>query len=299
MIPASMGLRFQIPADLETFTVTASWGVYRSQVTDRVSASGRPIRNYRRTPVEVIVPVTVADLTEEETRTVPLIDEVTLRIDARRDQGRLLVEIALCNDREAPRRIPVDAWMFQTSLSVDAGGEAVFLPVADMLTDDRWEPDAELRRLNLQYRNRLEFAVGRTCSADWDVADGARAATRVCTTWLPVSETPQTAAREIDGALLDMTRLSRGFRRRTGVGAAPDPQRVHRMARRSGRGGRDPAGASSGRRRGGDHRCPAGQQAIGRRAGPVAVRSGGAALLSVHEPGDGGPAHSHPGSGTA
>ena len=98
--------------------------------------------------------------------------------------------------------------MFQTSLSVEAGGEAVFLPVADVLTDDRWEPDAELRRLNLQYRNRLEFAVGRTCSADWKVADGARAATRVCTTWLPVSETPQTAAREIDGALLDMTRLS-------------------------------------------------------------------------------------------
>ena len=29
MIPASMGLRFQVPADLETFTVTASWGVYR------------------------------------------------------------------------------------------------------------------------------------------------------------------------------------------------------------------------------------------------------------------------------
>ena len=82
MIPASMGLRFQIPADLEAFTVTASWGVYRSYVTDRVSASGRPIRNYRRTPVEVIVPVVVADLTEEETRTVPLIDEVALRIDA-------------------------------------------------------------------------------------------------------------------------------------------------------------------------------------------------------------------------
>ena len=28
MIPASMGLRFQIPADLDEFTVIASWGVY-------------------------------------------------------------------------------------------------------------------------------------------------------------------------------------------------------------------------------------------------------------------------------
>ena len=30
MIPASMGLRCQIPDDLESFTVTASWGVYES-----------------------------------------------------------------------------------------------------------------------------------------------------------------------------------------------------------------------------------------------------------------------------
>ena len=28
MIPASMGLRFQIPDDLAVFTVTASWGAY-------------------------------------------------------------------------------------------------------------------------------------------------------------------------------------------------------------------------------------------------------------------------------
>ena len=34
------------------------------------------------------------------------------------------------------------------------------------------------------------------------------AATGVWTTWLPVAETPQTAAREIDGALLDMTALA-------------------------------------------------------------------------------------------
>ena len=30
MIPASMGLRCQIPDDLGSFTVTASWGVYES-----------------------------------------------------------------------------------------------------------------------------------------------------------------------------------------------------------------------------------------------------------------------------
>ena len=40
------------------------------------------------------------------------------------------------------------------------------------------------------------------------MADGARNATRVFTTWLPTFETPQTAAREINGALLDMIKLA-------------------------------------------------------------------------------------------
>ena len=30
MIPASMGLRFQVPADLDAFTVVASWGTYHA-----------------------------------------------------------------------------------------------------------------------------------------------------------------------------------------------------------------------------------------------------------------------------
>jgi hypothetical protein len=208
MIPASMGLRFQIPADLDQFAVTASWGVYRPEATERHSASGRPIRAYRRTPVEVTTTIAVGELPKGRTKEVPLIDEVALRIDSHPDGDRLLVEIALCNDRETPRRIPMDAWMFQTELVVEANAEPVFLPVADVLTDDRWEPDLELRRLNLQYRDRLEFAMGRTCSAGWDVADGARVATRVFTTWLPISETPQTAAREIESALLDMVTLA-------------------------------------------------------------------------------------------
>ena len=47
-----------------------------------------------------------------------------LRIDRYDDpeRGCRLIEIALCNDRETPRKIPVNAWLFQTKLPVDAGG---------------------------------------------------------------------------------------------------------------------------------------------------------------------------------
>ena len=74
--------------------------------------------------------------------------------------GRRLVEIALCNDRETPPTIPVNEWLFQTKLRVEADGAAVFLPVRDVLEQDWPEHDEEVRSLHLQYRDRLEFAVG-------------------------------------------------------------------------------------------------------------------------------------------
>ena len=223
MIPASMGLRFQVPLDLDAFTVTASWGVYNPAKSERTTPTGRKIPAYQRTHVERSTVVRPAELTEDRTTAIPLLDEVALRIDCHRDDesGRLLVELALCNDRETPRRIPVHAWMFQTSLRVHADGRDAFLPVADLLTDTRFEPDDELRRLNLQYRDRLEFAIGRTCSADWTVAEGARRASEVRTTWLPVVDTPQTAAREIPGALLDMRRLAGAAVEEISAGLAP------------------------------------------------------------------------------
>lgn len=62
--------------------------------------------------------------------------------------------------------------------------------------------------MNLQYRDRLEFAIGRTCSVDWVVHDGSRRASAVETTWLPVAETPQTRAGEVRDALLSMRALA-------------------------------------------------------------------------------------------
>jgi hypothetical protein len=211
MIPASMGLRFQVPADLDSFTVTANWGAYETVETDQVTKAGRPIRNYQRTPVSEPRTIQLSDLSPGRTTSVPLLDAICLRLDRYDDQqfGRVLVEIALCNDRETPTPIPINMWMFQTSLRVEAGGEAVFLPVHDVVEHAWPEHDEEVRRLNLQYRDRLEFAIGRTCSVDWVVADdGARRATEVSTTWLPVGETPQTRARSVAGALLSMDALA-------------------------------------------------------------------------------------------
>ena len=218
MIPASMGLRCQIPEDLEEFTVTASWGVYEPVPAEE----GDKRRRYKRTPVEIPKTITVAELDAAKTRDFPLKDEVVLRIDRHDDPGRgcRLIELALCNDRETPRKIPVNAWLYQTKLLVTAGEPDAFLPVCDPMMEAFEEEDDELRRLNLQYRNRLEFAVGRTCSVDWKVAEGKRRASAVWTSWLPVCETPQVKADEID-AMLDMTELAKATPAELSDGLSP------------------------------------------------------------------------------
>ncbi|GIF09682.1 DISARM system helicase DrmA [Actinoplanes siamensis] len=223
MIPSSMGLRFQVPNGLAEFTVTASWGTYESVKTDEVDKRGRPVRRYRRTPVGIAEKIAVPDLTPGRTYTRLLSGDICLRIDAYDDapRNRLLIEIALVNDRKTPPTIPVNEWLFQTKLHVDAGGAAVFLPVRDVLEHEWPEQDDEVRRLHLQYRNRLEFAVGRTCSVDWKAEHGARRATAVWTTWLPVAETPQTRARSVKGALLGMDELAKASPEQVREGLRP------------------------------------------------------------------------------
>lgn len=223
MIPASMGLRFQVPADLAEFTVTASWGTYEGFATDEVNKKGRPIPAYRRTPVEIVETIAFSDVTPGRTLTRVLSRQVCLRVDVYDDArfGRRLVEIALCNDKETPPRIPVSEWLFQTKLHIEAGGRDVFLPVRDVLEQDWGELDDEVRRLDLQYRDRLEFAIGRTCSVDWDVAAQARRATAVWTTWLPTSETSQTRPGRVAEALLSMDDLSEASISQLRSGLAP------------------------------------------------------------------------------
>jgi hypothetical protein len=223
MIPASMGLRFQVPTDLEHFTVTASWGTYNVYKSDEEEDGPKPRsgRRYKRENFNIPKVIRLADFVPGQTAEVHLRDAIVIRIDRydSPDHSCATIEMALCNDRETPRQIPVNAWLYQTKLEVSADGDAVFLPVRDLVVDTGWAPDEveEIRRLDLQYRNRLEFAQGRTCSADWETDwdrapeddHSARRAKRVWTTWLPVSETPQTDAPEVPGVLQDMTVLAK------------------------------------------------------------------------------------------
>ena len=209
MIPASMGLRFQLPLDVPAFTVHASWGRYKSRnhETDN-RPDGSPKRVFERTPMNVTRRIATATLVDGRTTSVELDDTVMLRIDTHTDGDRRLVEVALCNDKDTPSRIPVHAWMFQTQLHVETDGSADFLPVRDPMLDSYAEPDDEIRLLDLQYRNRLEYAIGRTCSVSWHADPAARRASRVWTTWLPKAETPPTEPLDDPAVTTDMRALA-------------------------------------------------------------------------------------------
>lgn len=233
MIPSSMGLRFQVSPETAAVTVRASWGTYKSEPTDEVTRSGRPVRRFRRTPHEHPVQVPVGSLSPGTTHDFPLDGSVILRVDVMDQPAepgggspRRIVEVALCNDAVTPRKIPIDAWLYQTALHVEGAGpdagRSVFLPVTDVLEDPHMDPEPELARLQLQYRDRLQFAIGRTCSVDWAPPDPAtRRTSLVRTEWLPSSETPQTRPQEIPGALLDMEALATADTKTLDAGLRP------------------------------------------------------------------------------
>ena len=204
--PSSMGLRFQIAAGEGPLVVTASWGRYEGFRKER--HDGRMLQWSKRIPFEKAETLDVGATARHTTFRRDIDDDVSLIVEVFPRGDRLIVELALSNDRETGMDAPPKDWLFQTKLKVTADdGSAVFLPTRDVLLPDYDETDPERRRLDLQYRHRLEFAIGRTTSVTWTEGSDRRA-TSVETTWLPTAEVPQTVAGTAGAAILSMRELA-------------------------------------------------------------------------------------------
>lgn len=205
--PSSMGLRFQVPADTSVLRFTARWGKYAAR--READEQGKVQTYYDRTPFEEVADIDVSAIAKGSSRREPLPADVEISVEVFDVEGRRVVEAALLNTAIAGRELPPKLWMFQAELEVKApNGDAVFLPARDAMASDRGSRDPEVRRLELLYRDRLEFAVGRTASVEWDLSEtDERRATAVRTTWLPTAEVPQTQAPEVKDAVLSMRTL--------------------------------------------------------------------------------------------
>jgi len=219
--PPSMGLRFQVPAGTGALQFTARWGKYaaRREPDDQ----GKVQTYYDRTPFEETAEIDLSTLTSGKSTHADVADDVRISVEVFDFEGRRVVEAALMNQAVTGRELPPRLWLFQAELEVSApDGEAVFLPTRDALITDRDSRDKEVRRLDLLYRDHLEFAVGRTASVDWDVSSSdERRVTAVRTTWLPTAEVPQTQAPTVEGAVLSMRLLMEAEPAQLAAGLTP------------------------------------------------------------------------------
>lgn len=211
--PSAMGLRFQVPVGCAVLAVRSSWGRY--ETFRQEDNDGRKVQWSRRIPVEKIEEIDVRGYSSHTSlEPIQLDADVTLRVELFPRADRVIVELALSNDKVTDMNAPPGDWLFQTQLKVEANsGEPVFLPTRDVLQPDYDETDEERQRLDLQYRHRLEFAVGRTTSATWDEptdsnGNGIRRAVSVETTWLPTADVPQTKPGSAGAATTSMRELS-------------------------------------------------------------------------------------------
>jgi hypothetical protein len=211
--PSSMGLRFQVPIDCGVLAVKTSWGRY--ETFRRENQDGRKVQWSRRVSVEKLAEIDVRGYGSHTSLPPIQLDEfVSLRVELFPREDRVIVELALSNDKVTDMNAPPGDWLFQTKLKVEANsGEAVFLPTRDVLQPGYDETDEERQRLDLQYRHRLEYAVGRTTSVTWDEpidgdGDGIRRAISVETTWLPTADVPQTRPGSAGAATTSMRELA-------------------------------------------------------------------------------------------
>lgn len=197
--PSTAGVSFALRTAeglIAAATFTISYGHYIG-ISDREEGEN----GGRRAPIEwqrVACSVTVPE--------VPLptdwIDDInlaeygaaglTLHVRTSPCDGDVLVTAVLSNSNslpEKPRRQTIEELsFFQVSLKAVAAGGAALLarPMAPNLDDEDGEAAA------LIYRGTADYAVGHTCSAEWELKEGQ--VTCVRTSWIPEACVPSTSA---------------------------------------------------------------------------------------------------------
>jgi hypothetical protein len=216
LFPSSIGLTFALRDSVDRLIVEARWGRYKKEDTDETDERGRAVRVWQRYPMGGTIGVT---LSEERIKVTGPVDReqpaVVVTGQVRRIGDLRLVTLFLVNGQPEQEKNNDEAWLFQPQLSVRAhDSEAIFVGRPQMMELASTHDDEE-RRLDMLYRDTVEFAVGHGIGvhADVDPSNPARAY-RVATVVIPMYEVPPTEAPpigeipELTGLVLDMKELS-------------------------------------------------------------------------------------------
>ncbi|WP_433784629.1 DISARM system helicase DrmA [Actinomycetospora sp. CA-101289] len=211
---SSIGLSFQVPADVDTLRVKASWGRYERGPSEiHETEQGRPSRVWKRVPCGGPVEIDCTVGGEDNLVPDPLHEQVVVRAVVRHKGATRIVDVALINRQTPPSSAPDTARLYQAQLQVTAldGAAAVFAGHNDPeLSEPPSTSDDERRTLELLFRHSREYAHGRQCAVDADVRRGDDRAWRLTTTSFPSAEVPLVVpgdSRKMPGLKLDMDTL--------------------------------------------------------------------------------------------
>ena len=212
---SSIGLSVVVDTPVETLVAQCRWGQYLREF--RTQDDGYRAAVWVRTPqrVDVAVPMREGEFGPLHVNG----EGIVLRGRATRsDAGPWLVTVFLSNEQEQVERNKDSRWMFQAGFSlIAADAAAVFLgrggDLASASVASDWER-AEVARLDMQYRDVVEFAIGHGVGTEVDKPDSdPRCALRVGTAVIPSHEVERTdaprpeAVPQLEGLITDMKAL--------------------------------------------------------------------------------------------
>jgi hypothetical protein len=215
MLPNSLGMTFCVAPGIEKIVVGTSWGWYqkrRSETGIVSKKSGEPSLVWYRTPIER---ETIIDLRPREIgpwRPLEDTPEVYVKAQSRpHSDGGRMVTLFLVNDQDG-KDGKDDKWLFQVCLEASipdqsAGFVRRALDFEEISPDPRDKLENDQARMN--YRHRVEFAVGHGTSVDWKVSADPLTAIRIWTTATPNYEVAKSQPRTIPGLNLVMESLAK------------------------------------------------------------------------------------------
>ncbi len=207
LFPSSVGFTAAVDGGCESLTVSASWGRYEKIANPDPTATGAYERLWQRHPCGSSIALRLVDGDVGPIVADPAQPEVVIRGRCRRTANCWLVTLFLVNGQlPAPSNID-ERWLFQIELSARTDdGSAVFVGRQVALPAQAGHTDAELRHLDLLYREKVEFAVGHGIAVHAEVAaDDSYRATSVVTAVIPRSEVAKVEAPGPDDPALDAT----------------------------------------------------------------------------------------------
>jgi hypothetical protein len=205
LFPSSAGFTAAVDGACTELRVAASWGRYEKIDNPDPTATGAYQRLWQRHPAGGARVVTLAEGDITAFAPDPAQPEVLVRGRCRRTTQCWLVTLFLLNE-QLPAASNVDErWLFQVGLAAEGTGElAPFVGRSLALPANVGSNDAEVRHLDLLYRDTVEFAVGHGIAVHAETTPGdPHRATAVRTTVIPRSEVAKVEAPGPDDPALD------------------------------------------------------------------------------------------------